>query len=180
MDENSEAIEAILRGEEESSKIENDDGENGWKTVSYQKRNNRKQASTKPPETFSDQTASYGGSGDVFRSIEKQSEDRRSRRSEAQREAAAAVAAAAGGGDAKLNGGEEDGSDVERVSGGEDGGGAEAAKKAKVKKPKKPKVTVAEAAARIDDSDLSDFLADITVKVLFFFNGRRKFLYYKD
>ncbi|KAE9450074.1 hypothetical protein C3L33_18017, partial [Rhododendron williamsianum] len=137
MDENSEAMEAILRGEEESSKIENDDGENGWKTVSYQKRNNRKQASTKPPETFSDQTASYGGSGDVFRSIEKQSEDRRSRRSEAQREAAAA----AGGGDAKLNGGEEDGSDVERVSGGEDGGGAEAAKKAKVKKPKKPKVS---------------------------------------
>ncbi|KAG5529679.1 hypothetical protein RHGRI_030152 [Rhododendron griersonianum] len=137
MDENSEAIEAILRGEEESSKIENDDGENGWKTVSYHKRNNRKQASTKPPETFSDQTASYGGSGDVFRSIEKQSEDRRSRRSEAQREAAAA----AGGGDAKVNGGEEDGSDVERVSGGEDGGGAEAAKKAKVKKPKKPKVS---------------------------------------
>ncbi|KAI8536478.1 hypothetical protein RHMOL_Rhmol10G0260300 [Rhododendron molle] len=107
----------------------------------YEKRNNRKQASTKPPETFSDQTASYGGSGDVFRSIEKQSEDRRRRRSEAQREAAAAVAAAAGGGDAKLSGGEEDGSDVERVSGGEDGGGAEAAKKPKVKKPKKPKVS---------------------------------------
>ncbi|XP_058187128.1 uncharacterized protein LOC131304050 [Rhododendron vialii] len=166
MDENSEAIEAaIMRGGEESSKIENDDddGEYGWKTVSYHKRNNRKQASTKPIETFSDRTASsYGGSGDVFRSIEQQSEDRRRRRSEAQREAA--VAAAAGGGDAKLNGGEEDGSDVERGrSGGEDGGGAEAAKKAKVKKPKKPKVTVAEAAARIDDSDLSDFLADITV-----------------
>ncbi|KAF7129927.1 hypothetical protein RHSIM_Rhsim10G0176900 [Rhododendron simsii] len=163
MDENSEATEAILRGKEESSKVENDDGEYGWKTVSYQKRNNRKQASTKPPETFSDQTASNGGSGDVFRSIEQQSEDRRRRRSEAQREAAVAAAAAAGGGDAKLNGGEEDGSDVEGVSGGEDGGGAEAAKKAKVKKPKKPKVTVAEAAARIDDSDLSDFLADITV-----------------
>lgn len=36
-------------------------------------------------------------------------------------------------------------------------------KKVKAKKPKKPKVTVAEAAASIDDSDLSDFLADITV-----------------
>ncbi|KAI8031574.1 hypothetical protein LOK49_LG01G02138 [Camellia lanceoleosa] len=62
MDENSVAIEAILRGgeeegeeEEESSKINNigtvnNDG--GWKTVSYQKRHRKK--SVKAPEAFSD------------------------------------------------------------------------------------------------------------------------------
>ena len=36
-------------------------------------------------------------------------------------------------------------------------------KKVKVKKPKKPKVTVAEAASKIDLDDLRAFLADITV-----------------
>jgi hypothetical protein len=37
-------------------------------------------------------------------------------------------------------------------------------KKMKPKKSSKPKVTVADAAAAIDPSDLSTFLADITVR----------------
>ncbi|CAL5423404.1 unnamed protein product [Camellia sinensis] len=57
----------------------------------------------------------------------------------------------------------EDGADIEAASG-VDNGGAEA-KKTKVKKPKKPKVTVAEASAKIDASDLAAFLADITAKM---------------
>ncbi|PSS30044.1 Transmembrane protein like [Actinidia chinensis var. chinensis] len=149
MDENRAAMEAILREEEESIKI-NDD--HGWKTVSYQKRN-RKQTS-KRPESFSD---GFAGAGDVFLPIEKHSEERR-RRIEAQREA---MDAAGNLSSAKLNGdcGEE-GSGGEAGEG-SDNGGAEA-KKAKPKKAKKPKVTVAEAAAKIDASDLDDFLADIT------------------
>ncbi|KAI8030957.1 Transmembrane protein 214-A [Camellia lanceoleosa] len=92
--------------------------------------------------------------GDVFRSIEQHSEERR-HRLEAQR-------AAAGENAVKLSGDDvEDGADVEAAAG-VDNGGAEA-KKTKVKKPKKPKVTVAEASAKIDASDLAAFLADITV-----------------
>ncbi|GMY15846.1 transmembrane protein [Fagus crenata] len=41
-------------------------------------------------------------------------------------------------------------------------GKAEESKKVKAKKPKKPKVTVSDAAAKIDVDDLSAFLADIT------------------
>uniref|UniRef100_A0A2N9G200 Major facilitator superfamily (MFS) profile domain-containing protein n=1 Tax=Fagus sylvatica TaxID=28930 RepID=A0A2N9G200_FAGSY len=41
-------------------------------------------------------------------------------------------------------------------------GKAEESKKVKAKKPKKPKVTVSDAAAKIDADDLSAFLADIT------------------
>ncbi|CAL5323705.1 unnamed protein product [Camellia sinensis] len=163
MDENSAAIEAILRGgeeeeeeeEEESSKINNKgtvDNDGGWKTVSYQKRHRKK--SVKAPEAFSDpQKLGSSATGDVFRSIEQHSEERR-HRLEAQR--------AAGENAVKLSGDDvEDGADVEAASS-VDNGGAEA-KKTKVKKPKKPKVTVAEASAKIDASDLAAFLADITV-----------------
>ncbi|KAL7230526.1 hypothetical protein ACSBR2_008906 [Camellia fascicularis] len=160
MDENSAAIEAILRGgeeeEEESSKINNKgtvNNDGGWKTVSYQKRHRKK--SVKAPEAFSDpQKLGSSATGDVFRSIEQHSEERR-HRLEAQR-------AAAGENAVKLSGDDvEDGADVEAAAG-VDNGGAEA-KKTKVKKPKKPKVTVAEASAKIDASDLAAFLADITV-----------------
>ncbi|CAL5342824.1 unnamed protein product [Camellia sinensis] len=161
MEENSAAIEAILRGgggeeeEEESSKINNKgtvNNDGGWKTVSYQKRHRKK--SVKAPEAFPDpQKLGSSATGDVFRSIEQHSEERR-HRLEAQR-------AAAGENAVKLSGDDmEDGADIEAASG-VDNGGAEV-KKTKVKKPKKPKVTVAEALAKIDASDLAAFLADIT------------------
>ncbi|CAL5426849.1 unnamed protein product [Camellia sinensis] len=65
MEENSAAIEAILRGgggeeeEEESSKINNKgtvNNDGGWKTVSYQKRHRKK--SVKAPEAFPDPKSS--------------------------------------------------------------------------------------------------------------------------
>ncbi|KAL6959582.1 hypothetical protein U1Q18_039736 [Sarracenia purpurea var. burkii] len=158
MEDNSVANVAILREEEESIKIidaVNDD--DGWQTVSYQKRH-RKQP-VKALESFSDpQRAGSSSSGDVFRSIEQHSVERR-HRLEAQREAMVAI-----GDDSssKLNGDAgEEGSDFEGAAGLENDGAE--AKKAKPKKPKKPKVTVGEAAAKIDASDLAAFLADITV-----------------
>ncbi|CAL5359774.1 unnamed protein product [Camellia sinensis] len=87
MEENSAAIEAILRGgggeeeEEESSKINNKgtvNNDGGWKTVSYQKRHRKK--SVKAPEAFPDpQKLGSFATGDVFRSIEQHSEERRHR-----------------------------------------------------------------------------------------------------
>ena len=50
-------------------------------------------------------------------------------------------------------------------------GKAEESKKVKAKKLKKPKVTVSDAAAKIDADDLSAFLADITVSFAFQFRN---------
>lgn len=161
MDENSAEFEAILREIERASSsgtsnTKNDD--QGWKTVSHKK--SRRKPTNKAPESYSDHGS---GADDVFRSIEQQSEDRRRRVVESQKAAAAAIDAAAADG-APIRGagndGEEDGSDVENLAGVESGKGD--VKKSKPKKLKKPKVTVAEAASKINDSDLAVFLADIT------------------
>ncbi|KAI3668957.1 hypothetical protein L6452_40174 [Arctium lappa] len=156
MDANSAEFEAILKDIERAnssgtSNTNNDD--QGWKTVSYKK--SRRKPTNKAPENHADHGS---GADDVFRSIEQQSEGRRRRVIESQKAAAAAIdAAAADDGIVHVSGndGEEDGSDVENLAGVE-------AKKSKPKKLKKPKVTVAEAAAKINDSDLAVFLADIT------------------
>ncbi|KAJ9557589.1 hypothetical protein OSB04_012203 [Centaurea solstitialis] len=150
MDANSAEFEAILKDIERasSSTSNNDGGDQGWKTVSYKKKSRRKGANK-----VNEGHADHGGSGadDVFRSIEEQSEGRRRRVIESQKAAVDSVdaAVAADGGEV-----EEDGSDVENLE--------VKKKKSKAKKLKKPKVTVAEAAAKINDSDLAVFLADIT------------------
>ncbi|GMY30347.1 DUF2359 domain-containing protein [Fagus crenata] len=50
-------------------------------------------------------------------------------------------------------------------------GKAEESKKVKAKKPKKPKVTVSDAAAKIDADDLSAFLAEIMMSFAFQFRN---------
>lgn len=160
MDANSAEFEAILKEIERAnssstSYTKNDDQE--WKTVSYKK--SRRKPTNKAPENYTDHGS---GNGNVFRSIEQQSEDRRRRVVESQKAAAAAIDAAAD--DAPLRAGDdgdEDGSDVDNLAGRESGKGE--VKKSKPKKLKKPKVTVAEAASKINDSDLAVFLVDITV-----------------
>ncbi|XP_023734554.1 uncharacterized protein LOC111882416 [Lactuca sativa] len=159
MDANSAEFEAILKEIERAnssstSYTKNDDQE--WKTVSYKK--SRRKPTNKAPENYTDHGS---GNGNVFRSIEQQSEDRRRRVVESQKAAAAAIDAAAD--DAPLRAGDdgdEDGSDVDNLAGRESGKGE--VKKSKPKKLKKPKVTVAEAASKINDSDLAVFLVDIT------------------
>ncbi|XP_022771920.1 uncharacterized protein LOC111314634 [Durio zibethinus] len=153
MDENSATIEQIL------GEVENDNGKkddvNGWKTVSYSKRN-RKPSKLPPPESFSLDRSNDRVSSSVFSSIEKHSEDRRRRAAEAAEAAAAAAASSAVAKGSKSD--EEDDSDT----GGSAENGAVEIKKVKPKRPKKPKVTVAEAASKIDAGDLSAFLIDIT------------------
>ncbi|KAK2970202.1 hypothetical protein RJ640_029730 [Escallonia rubra] len=136
----------------------------GWQKVTYAKRQ-RKQSATKPAVP----AGSAGtGTGKVFQSLEKQSEERR-RRIEAQR---AANADLYDDDDVPIRSkkqqrshdhdDDENDSDAD-VAGAAVQNGATEEKRAKVKKPKKPKVTVAEAAGKIDAADLANFLAEISV-----------------
>ncbi|KAL5573875.1 hypothetical protein UlMin_023472 [Ulmus minor] len=165
MDENSAIIEAILREDEEESRKEKrisngNDDVYGWKTVSYQKRQRKPSKPSSEAVTANGRSDCVVAAGDnVFRSIEVQSEERRRRVLEAQFAAAAAASEPVAAGSKRHSDDDED-SDRE-VNAVQNGGGVDS-KKMKVKKLKKPKVTVAEAASKIDLDDLGAFLADIT------------------
>ncbi|MBA0676859.1 hypothetical protein Goari_018310 [Gossypium aridum] len=135
--------------------------DHGWQKVSYPKR----QRKTKPdadPNLPRPNGTLTNGSASVFRSLEQQSDDRRRRIVEAQR----AYAAAAIDADVKHkpkrsvidDSDDDDGSDLDGLK--PNGKPADEEKKAKQKKPKKPKVTVVEAAAKIDPTDLSAYFAE--------------------
>ncbi|KAB2097205.1 hypothetical protein ERO13_A01G150100v2 [Gossypium hirsutum] len=136
--------------------------DHGWQKVSYPKRQRKTKPNADPNLPRSNGTLT-NGSASVFRSLEQQSEDRRRRIVEAQR----AYAAAAIDADAKSkpkrsvidDSDDDDGSDLDGVK--PNGKPADEEKKAKQKKPKKPKVTVVEAAAKIDPTDLSAYLAEL-------------------
>ncbi|KAK9091572.1 hypothetical protein Sjap_024749 [Stephania japonica] len=144
--------------------------DHGWKKVVYQKRQRKNPA--KGPESASDlgrlgQNGGFGGKADVFRSVEEQAEERRRRIVEAQKkaeeEAAAEDEAVLRRRRQRRAEDEMDGSDGDgEVSGGGAENGAAEAKKTKEKRPKKPRVTVPEAASRIDSSDLAAFLLDVS------------------
>ncbi|TYI88549.1 hypothetical protein E1A91_D04G218200v1 [Gossypium mustelinum] len=136
--------------------------DHGWQKVSYPKRQRKTKSKAdpeKPNLTRLNGTLTNGGPN-VFHSLEQQSEDRRRRILEAQRAYAADVVDA----DAKVKNNrsdldDDDDSDLEGVK--PNGKPAEVEKKVKQKKPKKPKVTVAEAAAKIDPAFLSVHLAEL-------------------
>lgn len=154
MDENSEIIEAILRGDDYPSSLSHD---SGWKTVSYSKRRRN------PPEN-SLQTPFSGANfdnSDVFRSVDQHSEDRLRRAKEAAETAAAAAAAIQSAVTSKQHSDDDD-SDAE-IPAGAVGNESEEVKKVKPKKPKKPKVSVGDAASKLDADDLAAFLVDISV-----------------
>ncbi|KAK7321496.1 hypothetical protein VNO77_32207 [Canavalia gladiata] len=171
MDETSALIEAILREQEEEEEAHrrrhhatqnnttaSNNTNNEWKTVSYQKRNRNKSSSKQP---LTDDNSAADPSSDVFRSVEQHSEERRRRLLETQIAAAAAASADAAPSRSKRHSDDEDDSDVEPEAGAAQNGSSEV-KKVKQKKPKKPKVTVAEAASRINADELAAFLAEIT------------------
>ncbi|PSR88145.1 Transmembrane protein [Actinidia chinensis var. chinensis] len=148
----------------EANHIEDDDTANansnnhGWQKVTYAKRQRKVPAKQSESGKVAANGSAEGGADKVFRSLEKHSEERR-QRLEAQRAAIAAQS------DdpvrSKLRSDDEDDdSDAEAANGVVENGGDE--KKVKPKKVKKPKVTVAEAAAKIDAADLADFLVEIT------------------
>ncbi|KAF7827640.1 transmembrane protein 214-B-like [Senna tora] len=139
----------------------NNNSDHGWQKVTYAKRQRKAK-----PNKINNAHPSGNSNGimndtdAVFRSLERQSEDRRRRILEAQR------AANAGIDDVPFRSKQR--SDYDDELDGDDGGAAEDvkvedAKKVKAKKEKKPKVTVAEAAAKIDADALAVFLADITM-----------------
>ncbi|XVE78648.1 hypothetical protein DITRI_Ditri13aG0163500 [Diplodiscus trichospermus] len=154
MDENSVTIEQILR--EDENENGNKDDVNGWQTVSYSKRS-RKPSKPPHPESFSVGRPNDGVSSDIFRSIEKHSEDRRRRAAEA---ASAAEVAAVSSSHVATGSKSDEEDDSDTADAAENG--AVEIKKVKQKKRKNPKVTVAEAALKIDAGDLSAFLIDIT------------------
>ncbi|CAN1311597.1 Transmembrane protein 214-A [Linum perenne] len=135
--------------------MENPD--HGWQKVTYAKKH-RKQ---KPGAADSaagkiNGTVAVGEKGNVFRSLEEQSEERRRRILEAERSAIAASTANAAAGRSRDRSDDDDDEYDDSVNEkGEE-------KKVKQKKPKKPKITVSEAAAKIDESDLAAFLLDIS------------------
>lgn len=124
--------------------------DHGWQKVTNAKKQKRQESKAKGgKEAEKGATKSSSSDSKLFQALEEEAADRRARR-EARIQAALA-------GDVHS----EDDSDAENekpVQADE----AEV-KKPKVKKPKKPKVTVPEAAAAIDLSDLSTFLSDISV-----------------
>ncbi|XP_013653341.2 uncharacterized protein LOC106358137 [Brassica napus] len=134
--------------------------DHGWKKVVYPKRNRKQkpsdQTTTANGETHVPNGASPNGDN-VFRSLEEKAEDRH------RRILAAKKAAAYDSDDSDLarsklrsNGYDYDDSDAEAAVGKENVKAEE--KKPKVKKEKKPKVTLGEAAAKIDASNLEAFL----------------------
>ncbi|KAL5743469.1 hypothetical protein ACOSP7_026326 [Xanthoceras sorbifolium] len=155
MDENSAIIEQILREDELQNNTASNRTDGAWKTVSYRKKSSKPVA--QPENSIADRHPEVGATaGDVFRSIEQHSEDRRRRIVEAQMASASTSASAAGDG-LKRHSDEDNDSDVDAPIAAD----AEV-NKVKQKKPKKQKITVAEAAAKMDAGDLGAFLVDIT------------------
>lgn len=143
---------------EESSTAAADTSTNnhGWQKVTYAKKHR------KVPAKHSDSGENGSvihSNDDVFTSLEKTSEERR-RRIEAQRAAAMLDE------DRPVKSA-KDRSDGDEIGGGavENGGVVEEKKE---KKEKKVKVTIAEAASRIDADDLAAFLADVSVRLIVF------------
>ncbi|KZV35627.1 hypothetical protein F511_19024 [Dorcoceras hygrometricum] len=140
-----------------------EENNHGWQKVTYAKKQRKNQ-----PKTVSDHatTALPNGSAEkngVFSSLEKHAAERR-RKLEAQR----ASQAVYDDDDIPLRSrkkwGDEDDEDVSSDADidSKENNAAESNMKEKPKKFKKPKVTVAEAAGKIDDSDLASFLSGIS------------------
>lgn len=146
-----------------NNNINNSD--HGWQKVTYTKR----QKKTKPNNNSHALTNSSGamnGADNIFRSIERQSEDRRRRILEVQRAVNAGIADIPFRSKQRSDYDDEYDDDDDDAGVAAEDGKAEDTKRVKPKKVKKPKVTVAEAAAKIDAADLAVFLADISVGIL--------------
>jgi len=130
--------------------------DHGWKKVTNVKKQ-RRQEMKGSIATGQQEVEKNGGKPAEpkgFQALETEAAERRKRR---EARIAAALAAGESGEEQGDVGGEHQPEEGTVAVGGE-------LKKTKPKKSNKPKVTVADAAAAIDPSDLSTFLADITVR----------------
>ncbi|XP_031499489.1 uncharacterized protein LOC116263835 [Nymphaea colorata] len=138
--------------------LENSPVDHGWQEVVYPKRQRKpKHENSHPPG--GEPLHQNGASDNVFRSVEQHAEERRRRAVEAQKAATAAAAAAAAeivvkrpGGSASSDDGDDSEVDNSLPNGIVD----------EKPKQKKPRVTIPEAASKIDSGDLSAFLAEVS------------------
>ncbi|WOL02839.1 transmembrane protein 214-A-like [Canna indica] len=134
----------------------------GWHKVTYAKRQRKPQPRLDPVHNRIDGFSHPADRTHVFDSLEQKARERRRAIESAATAAAAAEADGARSGPAPTPSDDEnDDSDAEAGRGGQEND-IKAPKNEKQKQPKKPKVTVAEAAAKIDAADLAVFLADIS------------------
>lgn len=133
----------------------------GWQKVSYPKRQRRQQQTVPPSGVHRLNVSPHPEQPNVFASVEKKALDRRHAIESA---ADAAVLANGSRPSIALTASDEDeessGTEIGRGVGQDNG--MEGEKKIKQKKPKKPKITVQEAAVKINDADLATFLADVS------------------
>ncbi|KAL0446759.1 UNVERIFIED_CONTAM: hypothetical protein Slati_1803800 [Sesamum latifolium] len=141
-----------------------EDNNHGWQKVTYAK----KQRKTQNKKASNDSSRALpNGSGiltektGVFKGLEKHAEERR-RKLEAQRAAAVYDDEDEIPRRSKINRGGDEDDDGTSSDADVKNNVAEVNKKEKPKKAKKPKVTVAEAAAKIDPDDLAAFLSSVS------------------
>lgn len=137
----------------------------GWQKVTYTKRQRKPQ----PPADADRRHPINGVSHNLDRSHVFDSVEQKARARRLAIESAAAASAAEydvgpRSRAAPASSDEDDDYNGDLAANGTQENGTGAPKKEKQKKPKMPKVTVAEAAGKIDADDLSAFLADISVK----------------
>lgn len=150
-----------------------EDSGHGWQKVTYPKKQRKNQSNKTAADSSKVPLPSGSGivteKNSVFKGLEKHAEERR-RKLEAQRAASAVYDDDDGiPVRSKKNRGEDDDDDDDYASSdAKENNAAEANKKEKPKKAKKPKITVAEAAAKIDANDLAAFLSSVSVFFYFF------------
>ena len=140
--------------------------DHGWQKVTYAKRHRKSKPSPASDSLANGNpkiAAANGGGENVFRSLEQQSEDRRRRILEAQTAAANGAANGVATARSKVRSDDDDDEDSDAEIAPE-GVKLQDTKKVKAKKPKKPKVTLSEAAEKIDASHLAAYLAEISVR----------------
>ncbi|CAI9278488.1 unnamed protein product [Lactuca saligna] len=147
----------------ESNNISEDNNNNhGWQKVTYAKKNRKNQPKQQVPQPKALPNGSVvAGNDNVFTAIEKKSEERR-KVIEAQRLSIYDPAPPPVKSSRKKNYSDYEDSDEEVVANGVAGNDDVEEKKKKPKKVKKPKVTIAEAAEKIDVDDLASFLLEVT------------------
>ncbi|KAK9277050.1 hypothetical protein L1049_006589 [Liquidambar formosana] len=162
MEEKSATFELNLNDENETANSNNSSSNHGWQKVTYAKKTRKAASKASDSDKIRlNGTLAGGNKLNVFQSVEEHADERRRRALEAHMASMAATAVPPIRSKRRSDDGEGDDSDVEDARGVVQNG-TEDAKKVKPKKVKKPKVTVADAAAKIDPVDLAAFLVDIT------------------
>ncbi|CAN8291851.1 unnamed protein product [Cochlearia groenlandica] len=162
-------IESVDYNGFETTNGSSNNNDHGWKKVVYPKRNRKQKPADQAANGVSGNAIPNGNlqNGDnVFRSLEEQAGDRHRRILAAKKAADASESSDLTRSKLRSNGYGDEGYDFDESDGeiavGKENLKAEAAKKPKAKKEKKPKVTLSEAASKIDVSNLSAFLVEAT------------------